>query len=150
MRILVTGASGLLGLNLALEAAAKGHSVTGVTNRNRLKTQEFECLTADLLEPGTLENLLEHTQPDWVIHCAALANLEACETNPDLARELNTQVPRKLAEQCQKGGARLLHVSTDAVFDGQTGGAVRRTASTGHSSAQKPQAIQARGSSRWG
>jgi dTDP-4-dehydrorhamnose reductase len=122
MRILVTGASGLLGLNLALEAAAKGHSVTGVTNRNRLKTREFECLTADLLEPGTLENLLEHTQPDWVIHCAALANVDACEERPELAQRLNSEIPGKLARLVARGGARLVHISTDAVFDGQRGG----------------------------
>ena len=45
-----------------------------------------------------------------------------CEVDPALAWELNTEIPRNLALQCRKGGARLLHVSTDAVFDGQTGG----------------------------
>jgi dTDP-4-dehydrorhamnose reductase len=121
MRILITGASGLLGLNIALEAANQ-HTVFGQLNSNAIHTDAFTVLKADLLEPGAVEALLDQSQPDWVIHCAALANLEACENNPDLARKLNTEVPRKLAEQCQKGGARLLHVSTDAVFDGQTGG----------------------------
>jgi dTDP-4-dehydrorhamnose reductase len=121
VRILITGASGLLGLNTALEAADQ-HTVFGQVNSNAIQTDAFTVLQADLLEPGAVERLLEETQPDWVIHCAALANLEACEQNPGLAWELNTAVPKKLAEECQKGGARLLHVSTDAVFDGQTGG----------------------------
>ena len=121
MRILITGASGLLGLNTALEAADQ-HTVFGQVNSNALHSDAFTVLQADLQEPGAVERLLDQTQPEWVIHCAALANLEACENDPELARELNTAVPRKLAEECQRGGARLLHVSTDAVFDGQTGG----------------------------
>ena len=121
MRILITGASGLLGLNIALEAADQ-HMVFGQVNSNLIKAETFTVLQTNLLEPGAVKRLLDQTQPDWVIHCAALANLEACEQNPELAWELNTAVPRKLAELCQQGGARLIHVSTDAVFDGQTGG----------------------------
>jgi dTDP-4-dehydrorhamnose reductase len=120
MRILVTGASGLLGLNLALDAT-KEHHVFGLTNRNPLHTDAFSVLNTDLLESGAVERLLERTQPDWVIHCAALANLEACEADPEQARQLNTEVPRKLAQHVARGGARLIHVSTDAVFDGQRG-----------------------------
>ena len=120
MRILVTGASGLLGINTALEAAAQ-HIVFGQVHTHQVKTEVFTVLEADLLEPGAVEQLLDESQPDWVIHCAALANLEACEKYPELARQLNTEVPRNLASECRKGGARLLHVSTDAVFDGQRG-----------------------------
>ncbi|HJW89564.1 MAG TPA: SDR family oxidoreductase, partial [Anaerolineales bacterium] len=58
----------------------------------------------------------------WVIHCAALAIVDACEAEPDLAAELNTELPRRLAEHVARGGARLVHLSTDAVFDGQRGG----------------------------
>jgi dTDP-4-dehydrorhamnose reductase len=121
MRILITGASGLLGLNLTLEAADQ-HTVYGQVNNNAIQTDAFTVLQTDLLKPGAVEFLLTESQPDWVIHCAALANLEACEKDPKLAQELNTAVPRKLAERCRQGGARLLHVSTDAVFDGVTGG----------------------------
>jgi dTDP-4-dehydrorhamnose reductase len=120
-RILITGASGLLGLNTAVEAA-KAHEVIGQVNRHSLHTQAFTTVQADLLAPGALERLLDRTQPEWVIHCAALANVDACENDPLQARQLNTEVPRRLAELVARGGARLLHVSTDAVFDGQTGG----------------------------
>ncbi len=121
MRILITGASGLLGLNLALETA-KQHTVFGQVHSNRIDTNVFSVQPTDLLQPGAVEGLYAQAQPDWVIHCAALANLDACERDPQLAWELNTEIPRKLAQMCRKGGARLVHVSTDAVFDGRTGG----------------------------
>jgi dTDP-4-dehydrorhamnose reductase len=120
-RILVTGASGLLGLNTAIEAA-KAHDVVGQVNSHPLRTDVFNSVQADLLAPGALERLLDRTQPEWVIHCAALANVDACENDPLQARQLNSEVPRQLAEYVARGGARLLHVSTDAVFDGQRGG----------------------------
>jgi dTDP-4-dehydrorhamnose reductase len=121
MRVLVTGASGLLGLNLALEAARR-HTVFGVVHRHPLQTEAFAVIEADLLEPGAIQRTLEQARPDWVIHCAALANVDACEGDPDLARRLNAELPGKLAAAATRGGARLLHVSTDAVFDGQRGG----------------------------
>jgi dTDP-4-dehydrorhamnose reductase len=119
-RILITGASGLLGLNLALEAA-KDHTVFGQVNSQALDTDAFNVIQANLLVPGAVQRLLEETRPDWVIHCAALANLDACEADPAQAGQLNSEVPRKLAHDVARGGARLLHVSTDAVFDGQRG-----------------------------
>ncbi|OGO31868.1 MAG: hypothetical protein A2136_04065 [Chloroflexi bacterium RBG_16_54_11] len=121
MRILITGASGLLGLNLALETAPR-HTVFGTVNNQRLKTGAFTVIHTDLLAPGAVESLLEATRPAWVIHCAALANLDACEAAPDLARQLNTELPRTLAGFVARSGARLVHISTDAVFDGLRGG----------------------------
>jgi dTDP-4-dehydrorhamnose reductase len=120
MRLLVTGASGLLGLNLALEASRE-HEVYGSVNRNLLKDAPFTVIQTDLTQPGSLEELFEKSQPDWVINCAALANLEACEAKPDLAEKLNIDLPQKLAQIVAKGGARLVHISTDAVFDGIRG-----------------------------
>ncbi len=120
MRLLITGASGLLGLNIALEAARR-HTVFGTVNHNSLNTSAFTVIQTDLLAPGAVEALLEHTQPDGVIHCAALANLDACEADPLLAQQLNTTLPRILASHVARGGARLVHVSTDSVFDGLRG-----------------------------
>jgi dTDP-4-dehydrorhamnose reductase len=120
MRILVTGASGLLGLNLALEAARE-HQVFGTVNTHAISTEAFDVIQTDLLAPGSVERLLDATQPDWVIHCAALADLDACEADPALARKSNTELPAKLATHVDRGGARLVHISTDAVFDGQRG-----------------------------
>jgi len=120
MRLLITGASGLLGLNLALEAARE-HVVHGVVRSHPLGTQAFTVITADLLAPGALERVFDQAQPEWVIHCAALANVDACERAPALARRLNGELPGSLAALAARGGARLIHVSTDAVFDGRRG-----------------------------
>jgi dTDP-4-dehydrorhamnose reductase len=121
MRILITGASGLLGLNLAVEAAAQ-HEVYGTAKDHLIHTDAFKVMHCDLLAPGAVERLLDQTQPEWVIHCAAQANVDACEANPVLARQLNTELPAQLANHVARGGARLVHISTDAVFDGQRGG----------------------------
>ena len=121
MRILVTGASGLLGLNLALEASQQ-HEVIGSVNQNLIQTKEFTAIRSDLTETVAIKQLLEKIQPDWVINCAALANLDECEAEPELAQELNSELPEKLAVYVARGGARLVHISTDAVFDGVEGG----------------------------
>ena len=120
MRILITGASGLLGLNLGLELA-KGHTVFGQINSHPLRTNAFRVVKTDLLAPHAVQRLLERTQPEWVIHCAAMANIDACEANPSQAREINAELPGKLAKLVARSGARLIHVSTDAVFDGKCG-----------------------------
>ena len=120
MRLLITGDSGLLGLNLALEAAGQ-HEVFGTVNSHALDTTDFHVIQTDLLGPGAVEQALERAQPDWVIHCAALANVDACEADPALAYQLNTELPAKLAKHVARGGARLVHISTDAVFDGRRG-----------------------------
>ncbi len=120
MRILITGASGLLGLNLALEAASR-HTVFGSVSQHAVKTDAFTVVQTNLLAPGAVERLLEKAQPDLVIHCAALANLDACEADPLLAQQLNTDLPRTLANHVGRSGARLVHISTDSVFDGLRG-----------------------------
>jgi dTDP-4-dehydrorhamnose reductase len=116
MRLLITGASGLLGLNLAL-AAGEDHHVIGV-DRCALTGVPFEQICLNLLDPGAVEGMLEAARPEGVIHCAALANLEACEAEPELALRLNAELPGALAAACAKQGVRMLQLSTDSVFDG--------------------------------
>ncbi|MEW6180719.1 MAG: SDR family oxidoreductase [Chloroflexota bacterium] len=120
MRILVTGASGLLGLNFALRYHAD-HQVVGVVHRNPLRNPPFQQLTADLSNPGKLEQVLEETRPQAVLHCAAMANVDECERNPERAFQVNSELPAALARAAARHGFRLVHLSTDAVFDGQRG-----------------------------
>jgi dTDP-4-dehydrorhamnose reductase len=115
-RILITGASGLLGLNLALDAG-RAHEVIGV-DRSTLASAPFQVIKTDLLDPEAIPNILKESKPEAVINCAALADLDACEANPDLARQVNTELPARLADACARRKIRLLHISTDAVFDG--------------------------------
>jgi dTDP-4-dehydrorhamnose reductase len=119
-RLLITGASGLLGLNLALDAAGT-HKVAGV-DRNTLKSAPFQVIKADLLSRDAVPNILKEANPEAVIHCAALADVDTCESNPDLARRTNTELPAQLADECARRNIRLIHISTDAVFNGQKAG----------------------------
>ncbi|MBX3005383.1 MAG: SDR family oxidoreductase [Anaerolineales bacterium] len=116
-RLLVTGASGLLGSNLALLAAAH-YTVVGVSNQHPLAQAPFATLQADLLAAGAVARVLDEAQPDWVVHCAALADIDACERQPALAHKLNTELPGELARETARRNLRFVHISTDAVFDG--------------------------------
>ena len=116
MKLLLTGASGLLGINLAMEAMRE-HEVIGV-DRGKLKSAPFPVRRADFLKKDEIHSILDTTTPDWLINCAALANLEKCEEDPGQARRLNTDLPGELAAACAKRNIRFVHISTDAVFDG--------------------------------
>jgi dTDP-4-dehydrorhamnose reductase len=116
MRLLITGASGLLGINLAMEAMRE-HEVIGV-DRGKLKSVPFQVVRADLMESSSIDSVVNLVRPDWLINCAALANLETCEQDPTQARALNADLPGELALACAKRNIRLVHISTDAVFDG--------------------------------
>ncbi len=120
MRILVTGASGLLGLNLCLTSAAQ-HELTGLVNQRALTDAPFTTLQADLLEAGAAEKLFDRVQPEVLIHCAAMADVDSCERNPQTAQAINAEVPAQLAALCARRDVRMVHISTDAVFDGQRG-----------------------------
>ena len=115
-RILITGASGLLGINLAMEAM-RGYEVIGV-DRGRLQSAPFPVVKTNFFNRHAFDPALDSTRPDWVINCAALANLEECEKHPDQAKILNTKLPHELATACAERNIKFIHLSTDAVFDG--------------------------------
>ena len=122
-RILVSGASGLLGLNFC-NIFYKKFSVYGLVNRTRLDHLPFHVVQTDLLR-ADLNDLLDEVRPDVVLHCAALANIDQCEKDPETAEKINAEIPGKFAAAAGKRGIRFIHISTDAVFDGEerkTGG----------------------------
>lgn len=116
MKLLITGVSGLLGINLAVEVMRE-HDVIGV-DRGKLKSAPFPVIKADVLEKHEIRSILDATHPDWLINCAALANLEKCEEDLGQAKTLNADLPGELATACAKRNIRFVHISTDAVFDG--------------------------------
>jgi len=118
---LVTGVSGLLGLNFALAVDGKKHQVTGVANTAPLLWSTFKNVQAELTRPGIIDELLEVHKPDVFLHCAAMANVDACENDPQQARLVNAELPGVIAEASLKHAVRLIHISTDAVFDGSIG-----------------------------
>jgi len=93
------------------------HEVFGV-DRGKLKLAPFPVSKANFFHSRAFDPALASAQPDWVINCAALANLEECEKHPGQARILNTELPHELATACAERNIRFVHLSTDAVFDG--------------------------------
>lgn len=120
MKILITGASGLLGLNLCL-GNWDTHSILGV-ERGKLHDTPFELIRAELTGPGAVSRLIDVARPDAILHTAANANIDSCESDPEGARYLNGELPGILAESAARAGVRFLHISTDAVFDGTKDG----------------------------
>lgn len=120
--ILIPGISGLLGLNLALTARGQW-TVTGCTHEHPLKPvdPDISSFAFDLTQPCSGYRIVEMVKPDAVINCVAVANLEASEKEPGLAQRLNTALPSELAKACADMGIPMVHISTDAVFDGRKG-----------------------------
>jgi dTDP-4-dehydrorhamnose reductase len=121
MKLLITGASGLLGINLAMEAM-QDHGIVGV-DRGKLKSAPFPVVKTNFYDRHVFVPALDQFRPDWVINCAALTNLEECEKHPGQAKILNVSLARELAEDCKNRKIKLIHLSTDAVFDGAKDGA---------------------------
>ncbi len=121
MRLLITGASGLLGVNLSLVAARQGHAVTGLAHSRMLHGVPFEVQAVDLLDPEQSKVVIEKAQPDALIHCAAVADVNTAEMKPDLAQKLNAEVPGLLAAEAARQNIPFMHISTDAVFNGRRG-----------------------------
>ena len=101
------GAGGRLGAALAREY----HGQDEVTAFNRAQL--------DLGQPEQMRKALQSLEFDLLINCAAQTNVDRCEKEPDEAFALNAEAPRVLAEICAEEGAKLIHISTDYVFDGE-------------------------------
>lgn len=124
MRLLVTGVSGLLGLNLACMVAERC-DVIGVLRGERAVASPgrtpFTVVEADLTQEGEVQRVLDLAQPDAIIHTAALTEVDRCELHPEAAYLANTLMPETLARAAARAQVPLLHISTDAVFDGLRG-----------------------------
>jgi dTDP-4-dehydrorhamnose reductase len=121
MHLLVTGASGLLGLNLCMLAVEKGYEVTGLVHSRSMTNVPFSQVSIDLTHKQAARKVVQTIKPDAVIHCAAIADLNIAQRNPQLAKRLNSEIPGRLAGEAHKAAIPFIHISTDAVFDGQGG-----------------------------
>lgn len=118
--ILVTGASGLLGANLLWEVRGRYDRVA-VYYRHPIRLPGVVGVRADLTcSPEALE-LIEAYRPHWIVHCAALTNVDLCEEEPSEAHKVNVEMTEHLVSAARRTGARMLYISTDSVFDGVRG-----------------------------
>lgn len=118
-RVLVVGASGLLGGEFTLSADRR-YEVTAVTRRSPLEPPAgVRAVRADCAMPGVAADLVRDVRPKWIINCAAAVDADALESEPDRADNVNHRLPAELARAARATGARLVHLSTDLVFDGR-------------------------------
>jgi len=120
-KLLVIGASGFLGNRIMLYA--KGKFKTEGTYNPAFDGAEFAHLhSLDICSKGEVERLLDKIRPDIVMLTAAMSNLDACERNPEIAHKVNVNGPQNVAECCKRIDARLIHISSVYVFDGEKKG----------------------------
>lgn len=121
MKILLTGASGLLGNAYAEAAARRGHTITALYNNRKPIAHGMEkCVQADAQELEKITSLTLEWWPDVIVNCAAISSPAQVDAHPELAEKINVALPRHLSRLSMHLGARFLHISTDMVFDGQS------------------------------
>lgn len=108
MRVLVTGSTGQLGSEVVRKMHAGGHEVIAPLRAEM-----------DFLDPDAVARQVDRLRPDWVINCAAYTLVDKAETESGPAFVINRDSPGSLAAAISRHGGRLLHVSTDFVFDGE-------------------------------
>jgi dTDP-4-dehydrorhamnose reductase len=106
-RIAIVGSGGRLGAALAREY------------QRDFRVETFARSQIDLGKLDQVRHTLSDTEFDLLINCAALTNVDYCESHRDEALLINAQAPRLLAEICAAKSAKLIHISTDYVFDGK-------------------------------
>jgi dTDP-4-dehydrorhamnose reductase len=108
-QLLIVGAGGMLG--------------SEVYSQLRAQAYEIECPSStelDIRNLDLVESYIGDIKPDWIINCAAWTRVDDSENFPNLAREVNEVGVRNIAQTASKFHARLIHISTDYVFDGRS------------------------------
>ncbi len=126
MKILITGANGLLGQKLVSLLSEKKDLQVIATARsaNKLPMAEREKYRFTLMDVTDLENVIDiigDYQPDTVINTAAMTNVDECEQNHEACTNANVKAVANLIEACETFQVHLIHISTDFIFNGENG-----------------------------
>jgi len=117
IRVLVTGASGLLGCKL-VDVLSSEYEIIPTHNTHAIYPNSVRM---NIVDRNEVLRVLNWASPAVVVHAAGETNVDKCETEKDLALSVNAEGARNIAEACAEIGARLIYISTDYVFDGQKG-----------------------------
>lgn len=115
--VLLTGGSGLLALNWALACRAERPVVLALHER-RVALGGVDARPASLGSVDAVRRLLDEVRPGLMVHTAGLTNIERCEAEPELARQINVELAATVAEACASLRVPLVHISTDHLFAG--------------------------------
>lgn len=113
MNILVTGANGQLGNEMRLVARESAHNFIF---SDVVEVPGVETMILDITDVGAVCAAVAEHKIDAIVNCAAYTNVDAAETNGELAEKLNAQAPQNLAVAMKETGGLLVHISTDYVF----------------------------------
>lgn len=117
-RVLITGVSGLLGNNLARYFRDKDE-VLGLYYSHPVDIEGIQTDRADILAEGVFEKIIQNFRPLVVIHCVSLANVDQCEVDKKMAKELNVIGTRIVANSVNnENSTKLVYISSDLVYDG--------------------------------
>lgn len=117
MRILITGAGGILGSAL-VESLKNHHEVHGL-GRNPVPFLSIPFHLCDLTNPEKTQSTLEKIRPEIVFHCAAMTQVDLCEEKPDQAYQQNVLATQNLIQAIKPFDSTLIFFSSDYVFDGE-------------------------------
>ena len=118
LKFLVTGSAGLIGRQVVKDLS-ETHEVFSCYNKSK---PEFGIPTKmDLLNHEMISNVLSEKNPDIVIHLGAMTAVDLCDTQQDNALKINSQATEILAKECSKINSFMVYVSTDYVFNGNSG-----------------------------
>jgi dTDP-4-dehydrorhamnose reductase len=123
-RILVCGANGLLGQRLSLMLSTQNNYEVLNTSVERsfvFDKMLFDYNQLDITNRSDVKSLISSYQPDVILNAAAATNVDWCESHHEEAWKANVNAVENLAEASRKVGAKLIHVSTDYIFDGKYG-----------------------------
>lgn len=123
-KILITGTNGLLGQKLVELIVGKKEFELTATARgaNRLPFSEgYTYRSMDIGNKNEVLKTIEEIKPDYVIHTAAMTNVDQCESEKEQCRILNVEAVKYIGEACEKNNVFLIHLSTDFIFDGENG-----------------------------
>jgi dTDP-4-dehydrorhamnose reductase len=122
--LLVTGGNGLLGTKLIELCLRHGaHRPVSVSRQpcSNGSLGAFEFHQLDLTNGDSVGELFERLRPRWVVHTAAMTNVDGCERQPEAAWRANADAAEAVAQACRTVDAHLVHLSTEYVFDGRSG-----------------------------
>ena len=123
-KVLVTGSNGLLGQKIIYSLIERKDIDLLASSKglNRLICKSgYRYIDLDITRNKEVEKVFENENPDAVINCAAMTNVDYCEENQDSCWKINVNAVENIAKSCEALKAHLLHLSTDFVFDGKSG-----------------------------
>jgi dTDP-4-dehydrorhamnose reductase len=115
--ILITGGSGLLGLNWGFQVSNQ-YNVCFALHQRQIQVSTGQERIVDLGSMDAIRAVMDNIKPCCVVHTAGMTSIEQCEANPELARQVNTEYAVNVASTCMERSVPMIHVSTDNFFDG--------------------------------